>query len=122
MLEVSDLWADSQSKERHGSTDVMVMPHLAFSRILTDGTRAIRTECVSLDFAVINALGSNHWAETAIQGDLANERDDETKRRRSQAEARGARSEILLSGQWSSSSRTAPVDERTQISEASRRH
>ena len=48
----------------------------------------IRTERVCLDFAVINALGPNQWAETALGEGTAAEAYDALKRRRKDTEAR----------------------------------
>ena len=51
--------------DRHRPADVLVIPALALARRLPDGSRAVRTEPVCFDFAVINALGQDHWRETA---------------------------------------------------------
>jgi hypothetical protein len=45
--------------------DILVIPNLALAQRLPDGGRAVRTEPICFDFAVINALGSGHWSETA---------------------------------------------------------
>ncbi len=45
--------------------DVLCLPALALSCVLPDGPRAVRTEPVCFDFAVINPLGADPWAETA---------------------------------------------------------
>ena len=64
--------------------DVLVIPHLALARQLPNGRRAIRTEKVCFDFAIINALGQGHWSETAISGRRAAETYEDTHKRRHQ--------------------------------------
>ncbi len=65
---------------RRRPADVLCIPALTLARILPNGSRAIRTEPVCLDFAVINALGPGHWAETAAAPGRAAEAYDEQKR------------------------------------------
>ena len=62
--------------------DVLVLPHLTFARALPDGSRAIRTEPVCLDFAGINALGTGHWSETSGGSSRAAEAYEESHKRR----------------------------------------
>jgi hypothetical protein len=50
--------------DRHRPADVLCVPALVLAQKLPDGSRAVRTEPVCFDFAVINALGANHWAGT----------------------------------------------------------
>jgi len=73
---------------RDRPADVLVIPHLALARSLPDGSRAIRTERVCFDFAVVNALGPGHWAETSVDGGGAAEAYDQTKRRRNNTDDR----------------------------------
>ena len=68
--------------------DVLVIPHLALATHLPDGSRAVRAEKVCFDFAVINALGPGHWADTALAAGLPSETYDEEKRRRGRTEER----------------------------------
>ena len=68
--------------------DVLVIPHLTSARRLPDGSRAIRTERVCLDFTVVNALGQGHWSQTALGGGQAAEAYDLTKRQRKNVEQR----------------------------------
>ena len=53
------------TRDRRRPADVLCIPALALSRVLPDGSRAVRTEPVCFDFAVINALGPDHWGDTA---------------------------------------------------------
>ena len=96
MLEAPGLWADHSEADRHRPADVLVMPHLALARVLPDGSCAVRTERVCLDFAVINALGSTHWADTSAEGGRACESYDAAKRTRNRAEARCAERGLTL--------------------------
>ena len=48
--------------------DVLVVPNLALARQQPDENRAVRSERVCLHFAVINALGPDHWAQTVHGG------------------------------------------------------
>ena len=41
-----------------------------------------------MDFAVVNALGANHWSQTALGSGLAAEEEDKRKRRHNNMEAR----------------------------------
>ena len=66
----------------------MVIPHLALARQLPDGSRAVRTERVCLDFAVVNALGPDHWRRTLAGAGQAAEAYDAAKRRRHRTETR----------------------------------
>ena len=50
--------------DRHRPADILCVPALVFARRLPDGSRAVRTEPVCFDFAVINALGLAHWDHT----------------------------------------------------------
>ena len=68
--------------------DVLVIPHLALARELPDGSRAVRSERVCFDFAVVNALGPSHWTETARGSGEAAEAYDALKRRRNSTEIR----------------------------------
>ena len=74
------------SRER--PADVLVVPQLALATVLPDGSRRVATERVCFDFAVINALGSSHWAETASGSGGAAEAYDCQKRRRNDTAAR----------------------------------
>ena len=65
---------------RRRPADVLCIPALALSRSLPDGSRAIRTEPVCFDFAVINALGPSHRPETAAGAGSAAEKYDHFKR------------------------------------------
>ena len=47
--------------------DILCIPALALAQVLPNGTRAIRTEPICLDIAVINALGQDHWRLTAVR-------------------------------------------------------
>ena len=66
--------------DRRRPADVLCIPALALSRRLPDGSRAVRTEPVCFDFAVINALGQGHWAKTAVSPGSAAEGYDAGKR------------------------------------------
>jgi hypothetical protein len=90
-LEEPNLLASgSQANSRERPADVLVIPHIALARQLPDGSRAIRAERVCFDFAVINALGANHWSLTADVGGQAAEEYDSFKRRRNNTEERCA--------------------------------
>ena len=65
---------------RRRPADVLCIPALALAQRLPDGSRAVRTEPVCFDFAVINALGRGHWADTAAAPGRAAERYDTSKR------------------------------------------
>ena len=52
--------------DRHRPADVLCVPALFLARRLPDGSRSVRTERVCLDFAVINALGQGHRADTVV--------------------------------------------------------
>ena len=67
---------------RRRPADVLCIPALALSRLLPNGSRAVRTEPVCFDFAVINALGQKHHAETASGPGRAAEAYDRRKRAR----------------------------------------
>ena len=71
---------DPDCEER--PADVLVLPHLTFARHLPDGSRAIRTEPVCLDFAIINALGQEHRANTARGSAGAAEEYEEVHKRK----------------------------------------
>lgn len=73
---------------RDRPADVLVIPHVALARALPDGSRALRTERVCFDFAVVNALGPGRWDETSQDGGGAAEAYDQTKRRRNNTEER----------------------------------
>ena len=45
--------------------DILCIPALALARVLPNGARAVRTEPICMDIAVINALGQDHWRHTA---------------------------------------------------------
>ena len=47
--------------------DILCIPALALARVLPNGARAVRTEPVCMDIAVINALGQDHWRHTAVR-------------------------------------------------------
>jgi len=47
--------------------DVLVVPSIFLARKLPNGGRAVRADCVALDFAVINALGDQHHVRTSLQ-------------------------------------------------------
>ena len=49
----------------------MVIPFLILARRLPDGSLAECTDNVFFDFAVINALGLDHWMDTAGAGGRA---------------------------------------------------
>ena len=56
--------------DAHRQADVLCIPALSLARRLPDGSRSIRTERVCFDFAIINASGADHWADTAQEGGL----------------------------------------------------
>jgi len=56
---------------RHRPADVLCIPALPLARVLPDGSRAIRTEPVCFDFAIVNALGASHWSQTAALPGMA---------------------------------------------------
>ena len=72
--------------DRHRPADVLCIPSLTLSKRLPDGSSAVRTEQVCLDFAVINALGPTHWAATALGSSTAANLYDGHKRRRNGTE------------------------------------
>ena len=89
VLEAPGLWAEGgQSVDAHRPADVLVMPHLALARVLPDGSRAVRSERVCFDFAVVNALGSSHWSDKERGGGCAAEAYDIAQKRRNRAEVR----------------------------------
>ena len=51
--------------------DILCIPALALARVLPNGARAVRTEPVCMDIAVINALGQDHWRHTAVRAGSA---------------------------------------------------
>ena len=71
---------DDRTPNRERPADVLVIPSLALAQQLPDRSRAVRTERVCFDFAVVNALGPGHWAETAVCSGRAAEGYDEQKR------------------------------------------
>ena len=52
-------------------SDILCIPALALARVLPNGARAVRTEPVCMDIAVINALGQDHWRHTAVRAGSA---------------------------------------------------
>ena len=72
--------------ERRRPADVLCIPALALARQLPDGSRAIRAEPVCFDFAVINALGPDHWADTAGAPGSAADKYGEGKKTRGNTE------------------------------------
>ena len=69
--------------------DILILPNIALARRLPDGSRAVCTERICVDFAIINALGAGHWRQTALQGGSASEAyADQHKCRRKTMEAR----------------------------------
>ena len=76
------LGADS----RRRPADVLCLPALTLSRRLPNGARAVRTEPVCFDFAIINALGQDHWADTAAAPGQAAEHYAAQKRSRNDTE------------------------------------
>ena len=77
-------------RSRERPADVLVLPHLNLQRELPDGSRAVRAEKVCLDFAVVNALGANHWSETAQDARLPSENYADRKCNRAETQARCA--------------------------------
>ena len=71
---MADTNAEQPSQER--PADILIIPSLALARELPDGSRAVCTERICLDFEVVNALGSNHWSQTAVKGGMAAEDED----------------------------------------------
>ena len=67
--------------DRRRPADVLCIPALPLARVLPDGARAIRTEPVCFDFAIVNALGPSHWGQTAVEPGLAAEEYASYKRR-----------------------------------------
>ena len=51
--------------------DILCIPALALARVLPNGARAVRTEPVCMDIAVINAPGQDHWRHTAVRAGSA---------------------------------------------------
>ena len=82
------LQEDPQARDERRPADVLVIPHLALATVLPDGSRAVRAERVCFDFAVVNALGPDHWADTALAPGLPSETYDQDKRRRNRTEER----------------------------------
>ena len=68
--------------------DILVIPNLALAQELPDGSRAVRTEKVCFDFAIVNALGPSHWSQTVARVGGAAEGYDSQKRRHNRTEAR----------------------------------
>ena len=79
---------DPDCQER--PADVLVVPHFVLHRRLPDGNLAVRTERTCFDFAVVNALGQEHWSETVVRGGAAADGYDTVKRRRRDTEERCA--------------------------------
>ena len=71
---------DPDCRER--PADVLVIPHFVLHRRLPDGSLAARTERTCFNFAVVNALGQEHWSETVVRGGAAADGYDTVKRRR----------------------------------------
>ena len=70
--EVPNILQDIFTRDgRRRPPDVLCLPALALARLLPNGARAIRTEPICLDIAVINALGQDHWRHTATQSGSA---------------------------------------------------
>ena len=64
--EASGVLADILGRQdRRRPADVLCLPALTLSRRLPDGARAVRTEPVCFDFAIINALGPGHRSENS---------------------------------------------------------
>ena len=76
--------------DRHRPADVLCMSSMTLAERLPDGTRSVRTEPIRLDSAVINALGMNHWRETAQGCATASDQYDVDKMRRNNTEERCA--------------------------------
>ncbi len=72
---------------RRRPADILCIPALALARALPNGARAIRSEPVCFDFAVINALGPDHWAATAQAPGSAADGYGEAKKSRNNTEA-----------------------------------
>ena len=72
--------------ERRRPADVLCVPALALARQLPDGSRAIRAEPVCFDFAVINAIGPDHWVDTARAPGSAADKYGEGKKARGDTE------------------------------------
>ncbi len=72
----------AEAQDEHWPADVMVIPHLALAYFHPDGSR------VCFDFAVTNALGPAHWADTALTAGLPSETYDPDKRQRNNSEQR----------------------------------
>ena len=72
---------------RRRPADVLCMPALPLARTLPNGARAIRAEPVCFDFAVINGLGRDHWADTAQAPGSAADKYGEAKKTRNNTEA-----------------------------------
>jgi len=77
-----------QAADEHRPADVLVIPHITLARFLPDGSRAVRADRVCFDFALINALGPSHWADTAMASGLAAESYDAQKRQHNRTEER----------------------------------
>ncbi len=72
LSEAPDILKDLFSRDgRRRPADILCIPALALARPLPNGARAIRTEPVCFDFAVINALGQDHWQHTATSAGSA---------------------------------------------------
>ena len=50
---------------RRRPADVLVCTASAFPRVLPDGSQGHRQPRIAFDFAVINALGRDHWVKTS---------------------------------------------------------
>ena len=81
----------------NGQGDILVIPSLALAQEHPDGSRAVRTERICFDFAVVNVLGPSHWARTAAQCGGAAEDYDTHKRRHNHTRGslQGTRLEVL---------------------------
>ena len=61
---------------------------MTLSRLLPDGSRAVRTEPVCFDFAIIDALGPDHWSATATSPGSAADAYAQRKRTHNDTEQR----------------------------------
>ena len=73
--------------DRRRPADVLWIPALTLAKKLPNGERAVRSEPVCFDFAVINALGQGHWADTAVSPGSAAEKYADGKRSRHNTES-----------------------------------
>lgn len=62
--------------------DVLIVPRIHLRKKLPDGSRGICADKMCLDFAVVNALGPDHWMATSQQAGLACEHYADRKRTR----------------------------------------